>query len=80
MKCIMADVQVAYTIFNRRVPAFEYTLLTNCTPFQTPSLQIFIPCNCRKFTVFLLWIKFLPTTFSGLFHISEMRLLAFWSF
>ena len=37
-----------YTIFMKKVPLFVYVLLTNGTPFHTPSLELCIPFNCCK--------------------------------
>ena len=41
-----------YTIFDRKATPFVYLLLTNGTPFHTPSLKPCIPLNCCKCTVF----------------------------
>ena len=46
---------------------FVYLLLTNGTPLTyPPSLELCIPFNCCKYTVFEIWINHQTRTFSGL--------------
>ena len=48
----------------------------SCTPFRIPRLELCIPFNCFKFTVFQIWIKHKTRAFSQLFHCHKMHLLA----
>jgi len=43
------------------------------TPFRTPGLEISIPFNCCKYTVFKIWINYKTSTLYRLFYSRNMH-------
>ena len=61
-----------YTIFwKKRCTPFLY-----CTFYWQPSVDVCIPFNCSKCTVFVIWINHKTRTFSRSFRNQRMHLLA----
>ena len=60
-----------YTIFEKKD-----TVIASYTPFRIPRLELCIPFNCCKCTVFQIWIDHKTRAFSRLFHHHKMHLLA----
>ena len=51
-----------YTIFDRKIPRIHP--VDQCCPFHIPSLELYIPSNCCKCTIFKIWINHKTRTFS----------------